>query len=492
MSNPLVLQVIGVLLVLFFIFLLVMCWKTWRITHILFTFFVFASAVVFLIFASMVLKTQNAWRTEYNKLAAQLEQAEAENALLQDGDLLQVNATEASLRSLQADLDDEMVDRGRVWRGCSMQGTAGPNQIRILTVPANLPQGATPQPNGLRPGDILYIFTEEISPEGWRLPDAYLGEYEVKQATDTEAVVSETLPLAPEQAQKIRQGGPTWTLYEIMPRDDHFAFAEWDETEKRMVGMSIEELKKYFPEEKIKAAYNWTPEEFNAFLEKYRRFNSDATDDDPPEDTWMMVKFLTSHSIQVDSDTEQSLLDGQNQYFDSSGRATESRLQRGDDDGTVQFEVDDTAVFDRDTADTLIADGVCEKVKLVYRRSLDDFENFFRASRYRHLELDESIQRVKEHTAELVTLKTKADQQIAYRSDEKVKLEKDLAGFQKELADVTQQAQALEQAWIAKRKALSEMFQENYLRAAQLTQIQAQLAAEINRRVRQETASNAP
>ena len=123
MNNPLVFQVIGVVLILFFIFLLVMCWKTWRFTHIFFSFLVFGGCVTFLIFASFVLKTQNAWRTHYEAHAKEIEKAEAEKLKHLHGDLIEVDQTEDSIRSLRAELSRVVTDRGRVPDGCICIGS---------------------------------------------------------------------------------------------------------------------------------------------------------------------------------------------------------------------------------------------------------------------------------------------------------------------------------------------------------------------------------
>jgi hypothetical protein len=265
--------------------------------------------------------------------------------------------------------------------------------------------------------------------------------------------------------------------------DGHEAFAEWDDTEKRLVGMEKDELARYFPN-----IYNWPQDRYQAFLERYHRFNREATESDPPEDTWMLVKFVQAHTIQVDSDAEQSLLEGEGRYFDSSGRAIEGRLRRGED-GTVRFEAGETGVFDLETADTLIADGVCEKVKPVYRRPLHDYDHFFRATYFRHQDLNQSIARAERDTAEMKALQKKAEEQLALRDAEKINLEEDYAGFQAELADVTNHVETLKQAWVDQRSELSRLYQQNKVLAAQLTRIQAELARQINRATLQSTSS---
>jgi hypothetical protein len=373
-------------------------------------------------------------------------------------------------------LNDEVLDRGRVWRECTPTAAVDADTFKVKTVPASQPAGQAPEPNGIAVKMVLYVFAEKDSKDGWKVPGYYLGEFVVDEATDTELTISATIPLDPDQIQRIQQGGATWALYEVMPVDSHEAFAEMDAAEKRLVGMSKEALAEYFPN-----VFNWPPEQYDKFLDTFVRFNRDVTDKDSPDDTWMQVKFLKKHTIPVDSDTAQSLLEGEARYFDNSGRAVEARLRRGED-GTVTFEIGDTGFFDLDSATALIDDGICEKIKPVYRRQLHDYARFFRETYYRHRELDESILRQKRDTDILVSLKTNVEAQTAAKQIDKDKLSSDLVGFKTELNDVTSYTKMLDAEWEKSRVRLSELYRRNLELSAELTRVQAQLADEINRR----------
>jgi hypothetical protein len=484
MSNPLVCQILGGVLALFFIFLLVMCWKTWRILHILSALFVFAAVCTFLAFASFVLKTQAAWRKHYEGHKVVIAKEEVEQVKLLQGDLIAVQQAEECIRSARAKLDDEVLDRGRVWRECTPMAAVDADTFKVKTVPASRPAGQAPEPNGIAVKMVLYVFAEKDSKDGWKVPGYYLGEFAVDEATDTELTISATIPLDPDQIQRIQQGGATWALYEVMPVDSQEVFAEWDDKEKRWVGLSKGALAECLPN-----LFNWPPDKYDKFLDTFARFNRDVIDKDSPDDTWLLVKFSKKHAIPVDSDTAQSLLEGEARYFDSSGRAVEARLRRGED---VTFEVGDTGIFDLDSATTLIDDGVCAKVKPVYRRQLNDFARFFRETYYRHRELDESIQRQKRDTDIIVSLKVKGEEQTAAHQIEKDKLASDLVGFKTELGEVTAYTQFLDAEWEKARTRLSELYRVNLQLSAELTQLQTQLTDEINRRAAAATATNPP
>jgi len=486
MSNPLVCQIIGGVVALFFIFLLVMCWKTWRVAHILSALFVFAAACTFLVFASLVLKTHAAWRKPFETHKIAIAKQEVELNKLLHGDLIAVQQAEESIRSARAKLNDEVLDRGRVWRECTPLAAVDPVTFKVRTVPASQPQGQASDPNGIAERMLLYVFAEKESKDGWKVPGHYLGEYAVTEAGDAEVTITSLLPLDPDQIQRIQQGGATWALYEVMPVDSHEVFAEMDETERRLVGMSKDDLAEYFPN-----VFNWPPEQYDKFLDAFARFNRDVTDQDSPDDTWVLIKFLRKHTIPVDSDTPQSLLEGEARYFDSSGRALEARLRRGDD-GNVTFEIGDSGFFDLDTANALIDDGICEKIRPVYRRQLHDYARFFRETYYRHRELDESILRQRRDTEILVGLKNNVEAQAAAKQMEKDKLASDLVGFRTELTEISSFTQALTVKWEESRGRLSELYRRNLELSAELTQIQMQLSDEINRRSATTAASPPP
>jgi hypothetical protein len=486
MSNPLVCQILGGVLALFFIFLLVMCWKTWRILHILSAFFLFAALCAFLAFSSFVLKTHAAWRKHYETHKVTIAKEEAEQIKLLQGDLIAVQQTEECIRSARAKLADEELDRGRVWRECTPMAAVDADTFRVKTVPASQPAGQAPEPSGIAVPLVLYVFAEKESKDGWKVPGYYLGEFAVDEATDTEVTISAAIPLDPDQIQRIQQGGATWALYEVMPVDSHEAFAQMDPAEKRLMGISKEALAEYFPN-----VFNWPAEQFDKFLETFARFNRDVTDQDSPDDTWVLVKFLKKHTIPVDSDTAQSLLEGEARYFDSSGRAVEARLRRGED-GTVTFEIGDSGCFDLYSATALIDDGICQKVKPVYRRQLHDYARFFRETYYRHRELDESILRQKRDTDILVALKTNVEAQAAAKQMDKDKLASDLVGFKTELGEVTSYTQMLDAEWEKSRVRLSELYRRNLELSAELAQLQSQLADEINRRAAEATGASPP
>jgi predicted nucleic acid-binding Zn-ribbon protein len=118
----------------------------------------------------------------------------------------------------------------------------------------------------------------------------------------------------------------------------------------------------------------------------------------------------------------------------------------------------------------------------VYRRSLHDYAGFFRQAYLRHKELDDSLARAKRDADTMIAMKVKVEEQVAAYTAEKLKLDSDLVGFRKELAEVTAYHQALATQWENTRARLSELYRTNDALAQELTQIQGRLAQEINQR----------
>lgn len=483
MNNPLVYQAIGVLLVLFYIFLLVMCWKTWRVTHVLFSFFVFAGAVTFLIFAALVLKTHAAWRTHYEQHVVAIERLRSENERMLFGDLEVVQQTEESIRGLRAELESSVIDRGRVWRECRPLKRLSEGEYQVRTIPISQPEGVPASPSGIAVGTVLYAFTEQENEDGYRVPAYYLGEFTVVNATDSEVALRSQLPMGPDQVKAAGQGNTSWVLYETLPLDSHEAFAEMDPSERRMLGMDAERLRQWMPNR-----YGLPENQYQAMLERFQRFNREATDQDPPENLWMLVEFEKPHEIQVDSDVEQSLLDAGGRFFDSSGRALEIRLRRGED-GTVRFRQGDSTIFDKETGDRLVSDGIARQIQILYRRNLHDFAFFFRHAYHRHQTLDLEIQRAQRDATIMTDLKTTAEEQMALRQQEKSDLEHDLAGFQRELNAVTAYHETLQARWRQTTQQLSELFRANNQMMNEMTRLQFEMARQINQRLQQASAA---
>ncbi len=96
--------------------------------------------------------------------------------------------------------------------------------------------------------------------------------------------------------------------------------------------------------------------------------------------------------------------------------------------------------------------------------------------------LGDRIGEVTRQTAILVEAQKKAQAQIDYRTQEKAKLEQDLAKVQAEVNAINGYAAQLVAAVNATRSRANELFRGNLSLAEQLAALQRQMTDEINRR----------
>ena len=138
----------------------------------------------------------------------------------------------------------------------------------------------------------------------------------------------------------------------------------------------------------------------------------------------------------------------------------------------AEFEADDVAVFHKEAADQLIADGVCQQVDSVFVRPLKDFDFAFRNHVERMAELNHDIRLCKRDIESVTAANGKLQVQIDMRSTEKSKLEVDEGKAKGELAKISEYRQLLEREFAAVRTELSKLYRANAEKAAQLRKLQ--------------------
>lgn len=480
MDNPVIYQALGALLVLFFIYLTYMFTKTWRWFHVVCTFFVFGASIAFMCYAAMSYKTHAAWRTIElkNRLAA--EKAQAEYEMLMYGDRTEVPQTAPSLRTQNAKFARMVFDRGRVWRGCTPQGPPqGDGSFPVSTVPPGAADPATLD-NQIESTMILYVFTEaEAPPEiglpaGTKIPQQYLGEFSAVSVTNTSVTLRPTLPLDNQQRQVLgRAGGQTWTLYETMPIDGHSFFS----TDPDAVS-NLNENADIAP-----IFGNMDPDFLGKLLPpgvlpSYLRDGKRAEPTDPPEKTWVKVRFMADHTEIVDSDATLGGVEGSQDWFDR-GRSEIPLLQRGD---VAKFKKGAVGVFPQADAEDLISRGVCERIEPIYVRSLNDYEYQFRSTHLQLVRIRQDIERIQRNIDQQTETNTRTETLIAYRTDERAKLQLDLAKFEYERDQIAAYLGKLQVVLDETKAELSRLYRTNFQLSEELRAINEELTREINRR----------
>lgn len=514
MSSMVVMIVLG-LLVIFSFVVAYFSARTWSITHVVLVVLLFLTSIAFVILASASLKTKSVWQAQFVDLKEQLDAEINETNRMLYGDTTMVQQDDKTLPGLKGDLERELLDRGRVWRG------ARPEEIRQGEIVVNMqafgdakclregqdeggdlepqedPEAQAPaRQHGITEDMTLFIFQEagladlgqgprgearlaallpdrELLPvdeQGvCRLPVYYLGVFRVTTVAGDIVSLAPTQPLDAAQIERIQAGGgSTWTLYDIMPIDRHDIFA----------GLDAEQLQAVFDQETM----GLNNEQYGALIEEFVRDSKEAREADPEERTWRPVKFVQEYKIKVDAEAagEDEMAD---RDFDPSGYAVSPllRQQNRDPDAgpEVSFSPGDVALFDADSARRLLEldPKVCEADEgiTVYRRRLRDFESLFHRTALRAVELTGQQLAVQRQTKAIDSAVQEAKRQIQYRNVEKGKLGQDLDGWKREVQGLTQLSTALTAQSDQKRTKLSYLYRKNNQLLAKLTDLQSQL-----------------
>jgi len=227
---------------------------------------IFLASIGFFILGARALKTHQYWREQALQLEQELAQERDVELVLKEGfDSPEVIAREQELDKIGGDaaeglkrakeemegmreeakmglrrvnvaLHEELVDRGRVWRDCRPQPapeTARTGQLKVLV--------EFPSPHQIADKTVLWAFDQLPVDQGGR----YLGQFTVDGVDNTGVVLKPTTRVDAAVLAKLNQSaarnGAAWSLYEVMPRDNH----------RSLAGLSDDELKAELPEETV-------------------------------------------------------------------------------------------------------------------------------------------------------------------------------------------------------------------------------------------------
>ena len=318
---------------------------------------------------------------------------------------------------------------------------------------------------------MVYGFAESENDAGQLLPSAYLGEFQVTSSNGGSVVLTPTNPLLDEQVAAIQNGQATkWTIYELMPLDSHQAFAAPgsepapdqlfgrmdEETVSRLLGIDPSLMN-----DAVEAApdsLTLDPQtQRGALLKSYLK-DGLVDENPPPTASWFRLEFTQTYTTDVDSDEERSALDGG--YFDLSGRTVDPRLKRGGEEADIEFKAGDEIVLAELAAQELIDQNVARLVRRYYVRPLNDYQAALSDNAQRLIETRQSIALIQRETNIASATNELILAQIGDRQEERVKLDADLAQYEKEQAVITAESQQLEQRLADLRMRVKQTFAE--------------------------------
>lgn len=529
-QYAIVFQVLGVLLVLFFGFITYMNTKTWKWVHVTFLLMVFFMVPTYAVYASMTLKTRMNWMTLYQGYDAEVTKYKEIVHVLQRGEDNDIKYEKDSVFARKEELTRLILDRGRVWRGCT-PGGAQPGNVVTLTIPvAAAPQPAQPPPmpmpppmpvdpaapmpevdplaqpmpmpmpppmpepppppvvvgHGILEKDILYAF-EEVEVQGangpFKTPQFYLGEFYVTAVTPDSITVAPLITLAPDQAQRVTNGNGTWMLFETCPIDTYEIFAGLDAA---AIGNFIQQ-----------AETGLSPEDYSALINSFIQDGQLAADNTSPDNLWAEVKFKKTHKEDVDAPGAPAAMPPDpNELpdvipFDSGGLAIPRRLRRLEGD-LQEFEAGDLAVVPMEKADELVAAGVADKVRNIYRRRIIDFAARLRSIHRRKQELALLTDSVNREIATLTAANAKAEEQEKLEIEHKRLLDEDLAKITFERDGVRSYGSRLFAELTQTNESIRSLYAANHALNVELKKLTADLTEEADRRTRAATATPRP
>ncbi len=522
MNNPTLYLVGGILLILFFCVMTYFFTKTFRVPHVIFLFLTFGMAMWFVAMAALSHKTKLHWRQRVDRLTKELDGLAKEKDELINNYVMdeQGNLPETVLTA-RSKLNRVMLDRGRVWRLCSVTAVTPAGEVQVSTAPAGV---ADAPPNQIDENAIIYAFLEADAGVSVKVPDNYLGEFRASAVTPTQVtlVPTDNRMLLPSQTTLIRGSAgtaETWSLYEVMPIDSHQIYAVdpnknvhltavegqpvFGDVDAQLV-QTLYDPARYLAE--FRANLGLTPQQepiIQAHLTSI--MNSIVRDGgkkatggavDSEDNIFVKIQFKKDYEVAVDSDTGQGGLTSD--YFDSTGSAMVNRLRRGnlgfldeDQRKSVKFKSGDIAVFHQKKADELITQDIAAPVEERYVRRLIDFTYEFHKMLDRRTRIMQDVQRMQSEITSTQAAETRSAKQRDFRKMERDQLLVDKVKFEAEQQQVAMYASELRTKMATLNAELSALYRANAALAAKLEARDKQLADEINRRTEAAAATAA-
>lgn len=454
--------VIAVLVLLFGIFSYLNA-ANWNVLHVLGLFLTFGAAFAYLVLAAAVLRTESSWKElaeqkdkELNQAVSQVELLESGRTINpQSGRLESVDNPIDSLEGAKAELKRVMYDRGRLWRNVT-RGAVNNNQVGLALPPvqapaANNPGDAAPSPastqRSLAPDDIVYAFGQMNHPEDPTLivPAYFIGEFVVRTIQDQNVTVESTTKLDRAQQQTLNLPNQ-WMLYDKMPVDDHEVFDDMDDAQLASLILGA-------------CSRMGLPQPMqDEVLTSIQRNGETAGTDDPEIAVMSRVTFQQDYEIPVDAQTDTTSIT--QEFEPSSGLAAASYLKQGE---PTKFSKGDQVILStsRLPGKLLVDQGIVTVDENVYIRPLNDFAIQFHAYKAQVENMRDMAYTLNEDIKMLTEAEGIAKDVIAYREQEKSKLQADKEKVVYEQEQIAEYKQKLLNFLTETLKVNSRMYRTN-------------------------------
>ncbi len=424
-----ILYIVIAVLVLLLGFLSYLNAANWNVLHVLGLFLTFGAGFAYLVLSAAMLKTETSWKKTAEQMQEQVAMQEARVEQLENGfsidpktGRLQTVENEVdSLAGAEAELKRVMYDRGRLWRNVS-RGAVNNNQINLSLPPVQVsapadsdapaagPAPTQPQ-RSLAANDIVYAFGQMPSPDNQNIavPAYFVGEFVVRSVNGQNLTVEPTTKLDQTQQQVINLKNP-WMLYDKMPVDEHQIFENMDDEKLATL---------------IRGACSrlGLPQPLaDELVVRFQRTGEPAQNDDPELAVMSKVTFQQDYEVPVDAETETT---GVTQEFEpASGLAAAGFLKQG---SPTKFTKGTQVIMSTsgEKGKALVDQGIVTIDEKLYYRPLNDFAFQFHAFKAQVEELQDTAYVLNKSIEMLKTAEQIAKDVVAYRTQEKTKLQDD-------------------------------------------------------------------
>lgn len=459
-----------------FVYIIVMCARGWGVLHTILLCTLFIECWVFMVFAAGVQATRVKYTADAQKAKEAAETAAERTQTLLYGNLADIENFNAVVPA-KGQLQRLTADRGRVWRDITfVDNQAGVIQLDLSSSSAAADDGLDPAAaaapaatNDSLPVDlVVYAFSQEPNAEDTPVPTYYLGEYRVQQSAGGSVSLQPTLTLSQQQQSYIASGAAdTWTLYELIPLDNHVAFAAQGS------GPTDEAIKGRMDEDSIRELFAGIQDDTRreSVVDRYLRDGTPVGANDPEESVWVQVNIKGEYELVVDSQDDADATE--RSYFDFEGKAIDVRLKVGDT-GVVKLTPSETTskrVIMKMSPDTQaeIDNGTFELVERYYVRPLIDYERAFDRVFVRSHEVREATDAVVRETGELQSADQLGQEMISFRQVENQELAADLQSFQQENQVLAAAVQESNKALGDLKAKLGQLYREVQMASPRLT-----------------------
>lgn len=464
----------------------------WNVLHVLAGFLTFCAAFAFVILAALVLRTESAWKAKVSSLEPQLAQVRSSVEKLSTGSTIdpsgrhqRAESSTAYARGVEAALQQQLYARGRVWRAVQ-KGQLANNQIGIslpLTAmrdpianeeafgdePADPAAAPAPGPEDEQSGwslaqnSVVYVFgemrfqdPEDTGGREVRVPAYYIGEFVVRTVDGPNLTLEPSVGLDRAQVALIDRDD-TWVLYDRMPIDDQEVF----------VGMPEENLQGLINGAFARALVPQAAAE--EALTQLARHDTPAEPNDPETYIWSRVTFQEDYTVEVDAQVESR---GVRQDFEpATGLAATEFLKQG---GPTEFKKGEQALLptNQPPGKDLVDQGIVTVDERIYRRPLHDFAQEFHYGKGLAEDLRNVAAGLQRDMAMLERANETANALLAYRTQEKTKVEEDRSKIEYERQQITDYKNRLVDLLSQTLSENSEYYRATQALVTELTRLQ--------------------